>query len=84
MISFFDIIKFVGSIAMITFVFFIVLSTVNNTPTGFVSLSYSGNSEGSCENSCGGTTLTAGGDCFCDDRCYSKGDCCSDIRVYCS
>ena len=83
MASIFDLAKFVGSIVGIVFIFFIVLTTLNTMPTGYVSLTYTGNHFGSCESSCGGQTLSDGGNCFCDDMCYSKGDCCIDIRDYC-
>ncbi|MDP3766112.1 MAG: hypothetical protein Q8R04_06385 [Nanoarchaeota archaeon] len=81
MTKFIDFIEFVGSILGIIFIFFIVLSTVNNSPTGFAALE--SDNYGSCEYSCGGPSLTPGGKCFCDEACYEKGDCCTDIRYYC-
>ena len=82
MATLWDYVKFLGSIAVIITIFIVVITTIYHPPTGYVTASY--NSRGSCRNSCGGPTLTQGGNCFCDDQCYSAGDCCRDIKRYCS
>lgn len=38
---------------------------------------------GTCSDSCGGLTLTPGGDCWCDDSCTGFGDCCIDAGFFC-
>lgn len=84
MASVVDYIRFLGSVAAVVLIFLVIAKTIGNAPTGYVAVAYSGNTHrGSCENACGGPTYTPGGSCFCDDKCYSKGDCCKDIRQYC-
>lgn len=38
---------------------------------------------GSCEGACGDKTLTAGGNCWCEELCTHYGDCCTDMATLC-
>ena len=82
MVSVWDYLKLAGSIVAVGFIFMMITTTLHNSPTGYAAAPYK--FHGTCEDSCGSPTLTPGGNCFCDRECYSKGDCCPDIKRYCS
>ena len=79
MASMLDYFKFAGSVAAIVLIFLVVTTTLYNSPTGFAAAS----DTGSCKNSCGGQSISENSKCFCDKECYSRNNCCEDIRKFC-
>ena len=71
------------SFGMILFMFMVIADAVSTMPTGYV-ISPEHDNSGSCENSCGGKSVSEKGSCHCDEACTANGDCCGDYQYYCA